>query len=148
VDGGESTLGPILARFRHLQHRYMQPHFARLGIFRGQPRVLFAVNGSPGISQVELTRAIHVQPPTATRMIVRMEEAGLLVREPDPGDHRANRVYLTPKGEEVLHAFRKVIAREEQEVFSVLEEGERRQLAELIQRLSDRYESALEGLAR
>jgi DNA-binding MarR family transcriptional regulator len=136
-------LGLALARLRHLQHRYTVPELSRLGVFNGQPRVLFAVGDHPGISQIELTRMVHVQPPTATRMIGRMEEAGFITRQPDPIDHRANCVFLTEPGERVLVALKGVHAREEEEIFSVLSGEEKEQFRSLIQRLSDRYEQTM-----
>jgi DNA-binding MarR family transcriptional regulator len=138
-----ALLGLLLARLRHLQHRYTRPALSGLGVFRGQPRVLFAVGDNPGISQVELTKIVHVQPPTATRMIDRMVQAGFLTRQADPNDHRANRVFLTDRGKRVLITLRQIHEREEDEIFSVLSADEKEQFRSLIRRLSDRYGSTM-----
>lgn len=41
-------------------------------------------------------------PPTLTRMIGTLEEAGYVVRRPDPADRRAVRVSLTDRGRRVV----------------------------------------------
>jgi DNA-binding MarR family transcriptional regulator len=45
-----------------------------------------------------------VAPPTLTRMIAGLEEAGYVSRRPDPGDRRAVRVSLTDEGAQVVAA--------------------------------------------
>jgi DNA-binding MarR family transcriptional regulator len=50
----------------------------------------------------ELAAAEQVRPPSMTRTVRRLEEAGLAVREPDPADGRVARVRATPEGERVL----------------------------------------------
>src|SRR2546430_8771976 len=44
---------------------------------------------------------MEVEPPTATKMLQRMERAGLIERRPDPEDARVSRVYLTERGREL-----------------------------------------------
>ena len=51
-----------------------------------------------GIPQSQLAAAMGVEPPTATKMLQRMERAGLIERRPDPDDARISRVYLTQRG--------------------------------------------------
>ena len=118
----QNDLGAVIARFRHLQHRYLHPQLKSLGVFRGQPGVLHALEESPGLSQSDLTRRIHVRAPTATRMIERMAEAGLIERVADRSDHRVNRLFLTDRGLEVSRRLQEVHDRERDEVFSILSE--------------------------
>ena len=100
---------------------------------------------NPGISQVNLARHIHVQPPTLARTLARLQETGLVSREVDANDHRVNRLTLTAKGEEVIGELKKVFRAERREIFSVLSVEEQRQLRALIDRISDRYESKMES---
>lgn len=50
----------------------------------------------------ELAAAEQVQPPTMTRIVAGLEEAGLVVREPDPDDRRSARVRISSAGARVL----------------------------------------------
>ena len=48
----------------------------------------------------------HVQRPTATRILARLEEAGLVARTRDPQDGRSSLVALTPEGRALLERIR------------------------------------------
>jgi len=49
-----------------------------------------------------LARAEHVQPPSMTRVIERLEQRGYLRRDPDPSDGRQVLVSGTPRGEQFV----------------------------------------------
>lgn len=55
----------------------------------------------------ELCAAEQVQPPTMTRFVASLVEAGLVVREPDPNDRRVAWVRLTSEGTKLLQRSRK-----------------------------------------
>ena|SRR5688572_2625793 len=55
-----------------------------------------AALGAPTLG--ELAAAERVTPPTVTKIVARLEDAGLVVREQDPGDRRITRVQLTATG--------------------------------------------------
>jgi len=54
----------------------------------------------------ELAAAEQVKPPTMTRLVRALEDAGLVQRDIDHNDRRVVRLHATPKGESVLHAGR------------------------------------------
>lgn len=60
--------------------------------------------GSPTLG--ELAQAEQVQPPTMTRVVAALEEAGLVVRRVDAVDRRVSRVELTPAGRSTLERSR------------------------------------------
>jgi DNA-binding MarR family transcriptional regulator len=51
-----------------------------------------------GLSPGEVARRLSLATPTVTRATTRMEAAGLLRREPHPGDRRMVRLWLTDRG--------------------------------------------------
>lgn len=59
-----------------------------------------AALGSPTLG--ELAAAERVTPPTVTKIVARLEDAGLVVREQDPDDRRIARVRLTGAGRRFL----------------------------------------------
>ena len=50
-----------------------------------------------------LAEAEQVRPPTITRLVDKLESAGLVDRVPDPADRRVSRLTATPKGVKLLH---------------------------------------------
>ena len=73
-----------------------------------------------------------------TRVIDRMEEAGLVRRERPPEDRRVVEVFITPGGLDALHAARQVHRRGIQEHFlSHVEQRELTALAETLGKVRD-----------
>jgi DNA-binding MarR family transcriptional regulator len=54
----------------------------------------------------ELAARERVQRPTVTRIVLRLEEAGLVARAADPGDRRSSLITVTAAGRELLDAAR------------------------------------------
>lgn len=76
------------------------------GVSPSQEAALAAVSrlGRPTLG--ELAQAEQVQPPTMTRVVGAMEQAGLLERFGDDGDRRITRVELTAEGRGTLERIR------------------------------------------
>ncbi len=53
-----------------------------------------------GLKMSEISGALRVSNGNVTGIVDRLAEDGFLVREPVPGDRRAHRVLMTPKGRE------------------------------------------------
>ncbi|NLF02874.1 MAG: MarR family transcriptional regulator [Anaerolineales bacterium] len=80
------------------------------GISMPQLAILDHVTNSPGCSLQELASGLRLTPPTVSVAARRLEEAGILARETDPGDGRAIRIALTAQGQALqrqAHAFRR-----------------------------------------
>ncbi|MFD7451122.1 MarR family winged helix-turn-helix transcriptional regulator [Kitasatospora sp. NPDC059827] len=61
-------------------------------------------------SAADLGREIGLDRTTVTRRADRLEEAGLLRREADPGDRRATLLVLTDRGQDAVRATRQRLA--------------------------------------
>lgn len=72
--------------------------FARHGVHEGQQFVLRCLWREDGLSPGEVARRLGLATPTVTRATGRMAAAGLLRREPHPGDRRMVRLRLTDRG--------------------------------------------------
>jgi len=82
--------------------RYYDRRASALGVTTAQWRVLAWLGHSPGLKQVELAERLDVEPITAGRIVDRLEEAGLVERQPDPVDRRAWRLVLTAKAGPII----------------------------------------------
>jgi len=85
----------VIGRLRRTQ---MNEALAANGIYAGQEMFLWHLWRQDGLTQSQLVERLCVQPPTISKMLDRMEKAGLVERRPDPDDSRISRVYLTEQG--------------------------------------------------
>jgi MarR family transcriptional regulator for hemolysin len=81
----------------HIDHRAKSR-----GTTRAQWIVLFRLREQEGLSQVDLAEVLELQPISLVRLLDRLVERGLLERRQDPKDRRANRLFLTPSGRQLV----------------------------------------------
>jgi DNA-binding MarR family transcriptional regulator len=81
----------------------------------------------------ELGKHLAAPSPDVTRMLDRLDIAGLVARRRDTNDRRVVHTALTEKGEGLLRAAAPVVTEAERTVFDGLADRERAQLAMLLQ---------------
>jgi DNA-binding MarR family transcriptional regulator len=79
-----------------------------LGVTRAQWKVLFKLTRTPGLRQIELADMLDIEPITLSRIVDRLEEAGLVERSADPADRRAWRLHVTTRAEPLVEKLRRV----------------------------------------
>jgi len=72
------------------------------GTTRARWIVLFRLRQQEGLSQVDLADVLELQPISLVRLLDRLVEHGLLERRHDPKDRRANRLFLTASGRQLV----------------------------------------------
>ena len=107
----------LLAQICRLHHARAHTLLEELGLYRGQPPVLFALWEQEGATHGELAARLHVKPATITKMLKRMEKAGFVERRSDPADQRVSRVYLTDAGRSIRNEVEQVWRTLEDETF-------------------------------
>ena len=60
--------------------------------------IMAMLDARGGAIQRELAEVLGVEGPTVVRQVGQLEKNGLVTRQPVPGDLRASRIVLTPKG--------------------------------------------------
>lgn len=113
----------------------------RHGVRVGQHIILSALWDEDGLTPGEIARRIGVATPTIVNTASRMEEAGLVVRKPDPEDARLVRLYLTASGSaarEPVRAARAALERRSTATLTPAElEALRSALTKIIAQLQD-----------
>jgi len=71
-----------------------------------QTAALATIERHGPLTPSELAARERVQRPTVTRVLARLEEAGLIDRAGDPADRRSSLVTISPAGRELLAAVR------------------------------------------
>ena len=89
--------------------------------------------GTPTLG--ELARAEQIQPPTMTRLVGTMVDAGYLTRFEDPSDRRISRVKVTQLGRRELDRIRKLKTAFLVEQIDRLDAADRARAAELVELL-------------
>lgn len=132
-----SRLNRALNKVAKLYRAAKARGLAELGLHPGQDVLLWVLAQEPhGMSISELAGRLGVEQPTATRSLIRMEQAGLFRRESVPGDRRRVRVVLTEAGSQTLPRIESVWADLAQATVGALEPDE-----------AARFATALEGAA-
>lgn len=73
-----------------------------VGLTPSQLSALASVGNHGPLTLGDLAERERVAPPSITRVVTKLEDAGLVQREADPTDGRITRVRLTAEGETVL----------------------------------------------
>lgn len=129
-----------------IRFHYYRTHvlLEEIGVYPGQPPMLFILNQEDGLSQKELANKLKIKPSTITVMLKRMEKANLIVRKKDDKDQRVSRVYLTEKGKKVCEDTIKVVKQIERECFKDFTEEEKETLKSLFLKMKNNIIAAFE----
>lgn len=129
-----------------IRFHYYRTHvlLEEIGVYPGQPPMLFILNQEDGLSQKKLANKLKIKPSTITVMLKRMEKANLIVRKKDDKDQRVSRVYLTEKGKKVCEDTIKVVKQIERECFKDFTEEEKETLKSLFLKMKNNIIDAFE----
>ena len=102
------TLPFEIAETAHALRKAFDRRAAGMGVTRAQWKVLFRLERQPNLRQIELADMLDVEPITLSRIIDRLEEAGLVERIADPADRRAWRLHVTAMAKPLVERLRGV----------------------------------------
>lgn len=135
-------IGRMTRLSKHLE-RAIQETFSDFGLHAGEFDVLATLrrSGQPyQLSPTDLFNTLMVSSGTMTHRIDRLEQADLVQRIPDPSDRRGTLIQLTNKGFNVIEEAVEAHVANEHRLLAVLEEAERKVLAQLLRKLLISFE--------
>src|SRR3982074_1097680 len=91
-----------LVESSRLLRNYIENRAKGRGTTRAQWICCFGLRQQEGLSQVDLADVLELQPISLVRLLDRLVEHGLLERRPDPRDRRANPLFLTRSGRQLV----------------------------------------------
>jgi MarR family transcriptional regulator for hemolysin len=100
-----------------------------------QCKVLAHLARNEGISQARLAELTETDPMTLVRTLDRMQEDGWIERRPDPVDRRAHCLFLREAARPIVERIWKFAEQTRSEALVVLNQGEREQLIDLLERI-------------
>lgn len=122
-------------RITRLNLQHIHVALEPIGVFPGQPPILFMLEHHPGLTQKQLGENIFVRAATLTSLLQRMEKSELIMRQQDQHDHRKMRVFLTEKGQAKVKETRNVLAEFEKKMFIDFNEQELTQFEALLEKI-------------
>jgi len=132
------TILPEIGETAHALRKAFGRRVASIGVTGAQWKVLFKLTLKPDLRQTDLADLLDIEPITLTRIIDRLQEAGLVERTPDPTDRRAWRLHVTEKAQPVVEQLRAIANDMTAEVFAGIDpqdiEITRRVLAQVRER--------------
>ena len=117
----------------------------RIDTTRGQGRILAALKLKDGIATRELAYVLGIRVPSLNEALSKLENAGYIVREPDPRDRRVQLITLTDSGRALTNQMGEGEP-EGDNIFEVLTERERANLSDYLDKLIARMHEDLPDL--
>ena len=119
-----------VAVFQHFNHT-LGVH----GISGPQFGTLLLIESNPGVSQSSIAEALRFDRSTLVQIVDRLEDRGLVRREPSAQDRRSHALRLTDDGAAMLDELKALSDEHEGIVAEALSEDERKSLLSLLERL-------------
>jgi DNA-binding MarR family transcriptional regulator len=94
----EETVGYRIALASRAHRNVTARVLAQFGLYLGQELILAELWQEDGLTQTCLAGRVGIDLSTATKALQRLERYGLIERQTDPDDIRAQRVRLTAQG--------------------------------------------------
>lgn len=117
---------------------------AELDLHPGQDQILKALADEDGQTMGALAHALSVQPPTITKMVVRLSSQGMVERRPSPDDGRSSKVFLTEKGSQLIGDLDARLKSMDQDALKGFEGKERKRLRKALIQLEDNLNGDIE----
>ncbi|MFH8789033.1 MarR family winged helix-turn-helix transcriptional regulator [Streptomyces roseoverticillatus] len=135
--GGEGQVSHAIARVARAHRITAGNLLRRLGLYAGQELLMMRLWEAGPQRQSELIKLLGLDPSTVTRMVQRLEQAGLVTREPCAADRRAVIVATTEAGEALRKEVGQVWQELEERTLAGLGDDDRSELARLLAHLED-----------
>ncbi|PTV95445.1 MarR family transcriptional regulator [Rhodobacter aestuarii] len=116
--------------------RDLDARMAHLEIARGKGKItaILLVDDYPGIRPSQIAEVLMRDRPATGRIIEGMVAAGLIRREEDPADQRAQSLFITEKGQALAQEVRAIIRAQEEEFFDFIAPEDRAQFMRMLKR--------------
>ncbi|MBB3139640.1 MarR family winged helix-turn-helix transcriptional regulator [Halomonas sp. THAF12] len=131
----KSRLGYKLRRAQMVYFDVFAEACAREGITPGLFGILAIVYHNPGLTQSAVSNALDVDRSAMVAAIDKLEGMEVIERRKSKHDRRSYALYLTPKGKTFTERLNQKVEAGEEAFTTFMEEGEREQLLETLDRI-------------
>lgn len=131
----DRNIGFLLHDVARLMRRRFEQNARDLGLTRAQYKVLAHLARNEGIHQGALAEILETEPITLTRILDRLERAGLIERLNHPHDRRVRLLRLTEAAHPLLETIFSIGARTQGEAMDGISGEERDRLFDILFRM-------------
>ena len=131
----EPALGELVMQVARGLRRRFAATLEPWGVTPHESRALRVIGEHEPTRLGVVAQHLRIAPRSVTDVVDSLEARGFVVREPDPGDRRATRVSLTPRGRTVLDELDAARRADHEGYFAQLSERDRAALARILGRL-------------
>lgn len=132
------TLPSEIGETGHALRKAFGRRVSGLGVTGAQWKVMFRLTRKPGLRQTDLAELLDLEPITLSRIIDRLEEAGLVERVADPADRRAWRLHVTAKAQPLVEKLRAIADEMTAEVFAGIDRKDIETTRQVLARVRER----------
>ncbi len=139
----EASIAPWLGKTMKIVDYYIHESMTNhdLDLTKEQMIVLKRLNDKDGIPQNELAFLTLRNKSTLTRLLVKMEKKGYIIRKQDQHDKRINKVYLSTAGRETYKKTRPIIKNLIDTMEQNISTSEKEQMISLLQKIQFNFTS-------
>jgi DNA-binding MarR family transcriptional regulator len=124
-------LSQVAARLRAASRERL----AELGLDPRQVGLLLVLRDEGPMPQQTLGERVGMDRTTTMQLVASLESAGIVRREPHPGDKRAYLMHLTPRGLHAVEVAERRVEQAQREVLGALAPSEEKTLNELLRKV-------------
>lgn len=111
------------------------------GLTLGQPKILDYLKDHNGVVQKDIAYTCHIEPASISSVLNGMEKKGLITREMCTENRRAFYIFLTAKGEELMHRVDTEFQKIDKNCLSGFSDKEKETLNEFLERIYNNLHS-------
>ena len=132
----QDQIGHLLRRAHQRATQIFLETFEKAGLTPTQWAALAMLAEEGAASQNALGRMTAMDPATIQGVIRRLEERGLITREPDPDDKRRTKLRLSNEGEALVREVTALGMRVTERTLEPLDEEERKKFLQMLSRIA------------
>lgn len=137
----EAINGRLIILLRDISHTMRSLYEGR----GSQKRILILLRETGTITQRELTARLGIQSGSASEVIAKLENTGLIARVLSETDRRTANISLTEEGQQLAAEAMAQRQQRHEEMFSALSGAEKAQLLSLLEKINADWETRYQG---
>ncbi len=126
-----------IVHFHHRFDRILHDRLSKTEIFVGESKILMLISENEDISQSEIAKRKGISTASVGVSLKKLESKGYIQRITDVNDSRANKIILTPKGDEFIEAKHETFQALDKQTFKNFSKEELDLLEKLLDKLHD-----------